>query len=87
MQQSCPGCSGMFLNLRSTGHAICAPSGRSWRVDETYLKVRAGWVYLYRAVDRIGDTVDFRLSSNRNVAAAKAFSAKRFAPSGALPSV
>ena len=48
-------------------------SGRSWRVDETYIKVRGRWVYLYRAVDKAGNTVDFRLSDRRNVAAAKAF--------------
>jgi transposase-like protein len=49
------------------------PAGQSWRIDETYVKIRGEWCYLYRAVDRAGWTVDFRLSSNRDVAAAKAF--------------
>ncbi len=38
------------------------PVGDSWRVDETYIKVRGQWVYLYRAVDKQGHTVDFLLS-------------------------
>src|SRR5207237_10007279 len=50
--------------------------GQSWRVDETYVKIRGEWCYLYRAVDQAGRMVDFRLSANRDVAAAKAFSRK-----------
>ena len=45
--------------------------GRSWRVDETYVKIPSEWGYLYRAVDQAGRTVDFRLSAKRDVAAAK----------------
>lgn len=47
------------------------PVGGSWRMDETYIKVRAHWVYLYRAVDKAGRTVDFFLSRKRDVNAAK----------------
>ena len=47
--------------------------GRSWRVDETYIPVRGRWHYLYRAVDRQGNTVDFLLRPDRGIAAAQAF--------------
>jgi transposase-like protein len=50
--------------------------GFSWRVDETYVKVKGKWVYLYRAVDKAGDTVDFYLSKTRNAKAAKRFLGK-----------
>ena len=48
----------------------------SWRVDETYIRVGGRWCYLYRAITAGGQTLDFYLSSNRNVAAAKCFLAK-----------
>ena len=47
-----------------------------WHVDETYIKVRGRWMYLYRAIDSNGDTVEFRLSERRNLAAAKRFLSK-----------
>src|ERR1700757_461140 len=49
------------------------PVGDSWRVDETYIKIKGQWVYLYRAVDKAGRTVDFLLSRRRDMAAAKRF--------------
>ena len=48
----------------------------SWRVDETYIRVGGRWCYLYRAITAGGQTLDFYLSSKRNVAAAKRFLAK-----------
>lgn len=50
--------------------------GWSWRVDETYIKVKGQWVYLYRAVDKRGHTIDFYLSPTRNIKAAKRFLGK-----------
>jgi putative transposase len=44
-----------------------------WHIDETYIKVRGRWTYLYRALDSNGDTVEFRFSERRNLAAAKRF--------------
>ena len=54
-------------------HRYALPVGDSWRVDETYLKVRGRWVYLYRAVDKAGRTVNFLLSKRRDRDAAKRF--------------
>ena len=61
------------------------PAGSSGRVDETYIKIRGKWVSLYRAVDRDGRTVDFRLSARRDVGAAKAFFRKAIESQGAAP--
>ena len=62
-----------------------AQTGRSWRVDEPYLKIRGKWTYLYRALDRTGNTVDFRLSTRRDVAAVKAFVKKAIKSQGRTP--
>jgi len=45
----------------------------SWRVDETYIKVKKEWMYLYRAVDSQGNTLEFLLSPTRDAQAAKRF--------------
>ena len=47
--------------------------GLSWRMDETYVKVGGQWKYLYRSVDKLGQTVDFLLTAHRDVAAARRF--------------
>jgi DDE domain len=48
-------------------------SNGSWRVDETYVKIKGRWTYLYRAVDSQGQTIDFLLSAKRDAEAAKRF--------------
>ena len=60
-------------------------AGASWRVDETYVKIKGRWTYLYRAVDKQGKTVDFLLRAKRDVAAAKAFFRRAFKSQGRLP--
>jgi IS6 family transposase len=47
------------------------PTNKSWRVDETYLRVKGRWCYLYRAIDSAGATIDFLLSALRDANAAK----------------
>jgi IS6 family transposase len=48
-------------------------TNKSWRVDETFVRVKGKWAYLYRAVDSTGATIDFLLSANRDTNAAKRF--------------
>src|ERR1700692_1737398 len=47
------------------------PTNKSWRVDETYIRVKGRWCYLYRAIDSTGATIDFLLSARRDAAAAE----------------
>lgn len=49
------------------------PTNDSWRVDETYIKVKGEWKYLYRAVDSLGFTLDLMLSAKRDATAAERF--------------
>ena len=55
------------------------PTNGSWRVDETYIRVKGRWTYLYRAVDSHGQTIDFLLSVKRDATAAKRFFRKALA--------
>ena len=59
-----------------------APCDRSWRMDETYIKVKGAWVYLYRAVNKYGKILDFMLSRRQNKPAATKFFAKMLETSG-----
>ena len=55
------------------------PVNDSWRVDETYIKVKGHWTHLYRAVDSTGKTIDFMLSEKRDARAAELFFQKALA--------
>ncbi|TWG90062.1 transposase-like protein [Mesorhizobium sp. J18] len=56
--------------------------GGKWHLDETYIKVRGQWMYLYRAIDSAGDTVEFWFSKHRDLPAAKRFMRKALARHG-----
>lgn len=58
------------------------PVNGSWRMDETYIKLNGKWIYLYRAVDSEGNTVDFLLREKRDAVAAKAFFKKAIKTNG-----
>ena len=55
--------------LKTRKHGV----NSSWRMDETYIKVKGQWCYLYRAVDKFGFTIDFMLRAKRDAVAAKEF--------------
>ncbi|MDX8354744.1 IS6 family transposase [Cognatiyoonia sp. IB215182] len=59
-----------------------AKTAESWRMDETYVKVRGEWMYLFRAVDRDGQTLDFMLSDKRDTKTAKKFFANALSNNG-----
>ncbi|MGI0120487.1 IS6 family transposase, partial [Zooshikella sp. RANM57] len=58
------------------------PVGKSWFIDETYIKVKGQWYYLYRAVDKAGQTIDFLLTKHRDTKAAKRFLSKAIRANG-----
>jgi putative transposase len=59
--------------LRNRRRGTRRGAGIIWYVDETYLKVRGRWCYLYRAIDRDGNLIDAMLSEHRDMRAVKAF--------------
>lgn len=64
-----------------------ARTSSSWRMDETYIKVKGKWNYLYRAVDKFGKTLDFMLSERRDEAAATSFFTRTLGNNGVLERV
>lgn len=62
---------GPEINKRTRPHL--KTSNDSWKLDETYIKIKGKWHYLYRAIDKAGDTLDWMLSRYRNKKAAKRF--------------
>ena len=68
--------------LEMEARKLKKPTIKSWRMDETYVRVKGRWCYYYRAVDTKGKTIDFFLSKKRDLKAAKAFLDKAIAIHG-----
>ena len=68
--------------LEEAFHRRKRPVWVSWRLDETYIKVKGQWRYLYRAVDKHGQTIDFLLTEQRDKKAAKRFLTKAIRRNG-----
>src|SRR5437868_9937699 len=68
--------------LEEAFHRCKRPVWISWRMDETYIKVKGEWRYLYRAVDKYGETIDFLLTENRDKEAALRFLKKAIRRNG-----
>jgi transposase-like protein len=71
--------------IEETFHRRKRPVWVSWRLDETYIKVKGEWRYLYRAVDKYGKTIDFLLTEERDERAAKKFLTKAIRRHGGAP--
>ena len=72
-------------HLEEAFHRRKRPVWVSWRMDETYIKVKGAWKYLYRAVDTYGKTIDFLLTEQRDEQAAKKFLTKAIRRQGGVP--
>ena len=72
----------LVTELRKRRHG---KAGMSWYVDETYIKVKGKWAYLYRAIDRDGALVDTMLSKTRDMSAARRFFASAIKVNGSKP--
>jgi putative transposase len=71
--------------LEDAFHRRKHPVWVSWRMDETYIRVKGEWCYLYRAVDKLGKTIDFLLTTQRDEQAAKRFLTRAIRRHGGVP--
>ncbi|MBW5407756.1 IS6 family transposase [Morganella morganii] len=62
--------------ITQAAHRYKRPVSRKWHIDETYIKIKGQWRYLYRTIDPAGNTVDFLLTRQRDAKAARRFFAQ-----------